>query len=418
MFGKTLLSTQGEKIEIVHPGNHNHDAGPDFSAAVIRSGDTEWGGNVEIHVKASDWKRHGHNTDKAYDTVILHVVGVDDAEVCRTDGSKILQAEVAPPAEFFNRYVLLTEKLDTPSCLDELDLIPPLNRLDWTSSLGMERLHQKAGYMKEILSASNGDWQQTVFIILSRALGFGLNGEPFELLAKSLPLNFVMRHRDNILQVEALVFGQAGMLDPSEYSYDAYYQALCKEYQFLSQKYNLKPIKRELWKYSRIRPGNFPHRRLGILSAMLCDGMQLSTRILEAQGDYDILMECLDYSASEYWKSHSRFGTAESDIPLTANLSKSSREIILINVMAPYYLAYGSSTGNIDLAEKGIDLLVQLPPEKNSKVNLWVRHGLQCKSAFDSQALLQLSKNYCDRNRCLECRFGHFLLRRSFYNLQ
>lgn len=413
MFGDTVMASSGCKVKIISPGVHNTDAGPDFSAAVIRIDDTEWGGNVEIHVKASDWKRHGHHNDSAYDTVILHVVGVDDDKVKRTDGSEILQVCVSPPAEFYNRYAILTENIDSPTCLSWIDTVPELNRTDWLSALGIERLQSKASYMKSVLESSGGDWEQTIFIMVARALGFGLNGVPFELLAKSLPLNFVMRHRDNLLQVEALVFGQAGLLDPRDYQYDEYYTALCREYEFLSKKYNLEPLKPEIWKYARTRPQNFPHRRMAVLSSMLSDGMQLYTRILEAAGDYDMLMECLDYRASDYWHFHSRFGVAESRVALPVSLSVSSREIVLINVMAPFYFAYGSITGNPDIAEKGLDLLRDINAEKNSITGMWSGYGLKPRCAFDSQALIHLKRNYCEKSRCLECRFGHYLLRHS-----
>lgn len=414
MFGKVVKASSGCDVEILNPGMHNLDAGPDFSAAMIRIANTEWGGNVEIHVKASDWKRHGHHNDPAYDSVILHVVGVDDESVKRTDGSEILQVCVAPPAEFYDRYALLTENIDSPTCLGWIDTIPKIKRVDWLGALGIERINDKALYMKSILESSGSDWQQTIFILIARALGFGLNGLPFELLAKSLPLNYVMRHRDNPLQVEALVFGQAGLLNPGEYQYDEYYMSLCREYDFLRKKYGLSPIKGELWKYSRTRPQNFPHRRMAILSAMLTDGMQLYTHILEAKGDYDILMECLDFKASDYWHFHSRFGEAESRIPLPVELSRGSKEIVLINVMAPFYYAYGAVTGNPDVAELGLDLLREINAEKNSITALWSRYGLKPECAFDSQALIQLKRNYCDKSRCLECRFGHHLLRRSF----
>lgn len=413
MFGDTVCDTSGRKIEIVNPGMHNLDAGPDFSAAIIRTDEAEWSGNVEIHVKASDWMRHGHHRDKAYDSVILHVVGVSDASVKRSDGSDILQTCVAPPAEFYNRYVILTEKMDVPTCLPWLNSIPDLNKCDWISSLAVERLHDKAAYMRSLLEWNSGDWQQTIFIVLARALGFGLNGEPFELLAKSLPLNFVMRHRDNPLQIEALVFGQAGLLEADDFPSDEYFAALFREFSFLRKKYSLSPIRPELWKFSRTRPQNFPHRRLAILSAMLADGMQLYTRILEAKGNYDLLMESLDFSASPYWLSHSRFGQLASEASLPVRLSRSSKEIILINVMAPFYFAFGSMTGDPDIAEKGVDLLESINAEKNSIVNLWSRYGLKASCAFHSQAMIQLRRNYCDRSRCLDCRFGHFLLRKT-----
>lgn len=416
MFGSVIPATSGEEVEILDPGLHNRDAGPDFSAALIKTNGMEWGGNVEIHVKASDWKKHGHHTDPAYDSVILHVVGVNDAGIKRTDGTDILQVCVAPPAGFYSRYLLLTEDIDSPACVAWLNAIHDLNREDWISSLGVERLHEKAAYMKSILENTNGDWQATIFILIARALGFGLNGVPFEMLAKSLPLNFVMRHRDNPMQIEALVFGQAGMLEGGYYAYDEYYMQLCREYDFLKKKYGLAPLSTDIWKYSRTRPQNFPHRRLAILSSMLADGMQMYSLILEAKGNYDLLIDSLDYAASEYWHLHSKFGELPSESPLPVRLSRSSKEIILINVMAPFYFAYGSLTGDMELAEKGIDLLNGINAEKNSIVAFWSSHGLKAGSAFDSQALIHLRRNYCDKSRCLECRFGHYLLRQSMHS--
>lgn len=413
MFGRKVRTNRGAEVEILEPGIHNTDAGPDFSSAIIRTEGAEWAGNVEIHVKASDWQRHGHHTDKAYDTVILHVVGVDDAKVSRTDGTEILQTCVAPPAEFYERYAILTEAMDNPTCLPWLQTIPDLNKTDWVSSLGIERLQEKARYMRSILDSHNGDWQQTIFVVLARALGFGLNGIPFELLAKSLPLNFVMRHRDNPLQVEALVFGQAGMLEEAYLERDEYYASLRREYAFLRQKYSLTPISGNLWKYSRTRPQNFPHRRLAVLASMLSEGMQLHTRILEARGDYESLMENLEANASDYWHFHARFGDVRSEYPHPVALSRSSKEIILINVMAPFYFAYGAMLGDPGVAEKGLDLLEKINGERNSIVSLWTRHGLKAPTAFESQALIHLRRNYCNRSRCLECRFGHYLLRQT-----
>lgn len=413
MFGSKLETSSGTTVEIVDPGSHNEDAGPDFASATIRHDGLEWAGNVEIHIKASDWEKHGHHLDKAYDSVILHVVGVDDTSVKRSDGSEILQVCVTPSPEFYQRYALLTDKIDLPTCLPWLNTIPILNRCDWMSALGVERLQDKARYMLSIYEAGQGDWQQAVFVILSRALGFGLNGVPFELLAKSIPLNFAMRHRDNPFQIEAMLFGQAGLLRSGTYEYDSYYMQLCREYEFLRQKYCLTPLPADLWKYSRTRPQNFPHRRIAILAKMVADGMQIFSQILEAEGDYDILMSLLDAEASPYWRHHSRFGESEREDILPVALSRSSKEIILINVMAPFYFAYGSVTGNPDFAEKGLDLLNAIKPEKNSIIALWERHGLKCENAFDSQALIHLRKKYCDSSRCLECRFGHWLLRKT-----
>lgn len=413
MFGSHFTTSDGIDVSVNYPGVHNTDSGPDFSGARVKFDGEEWAGNIEIHVKASDWYRHGHDRDVSYDSVILHVVGVDDRSVDRTDGSPIPQICVYPSPDFYNRYASLVTDMDLPGCLPYMFDIPELNRTDWISSLGMERLHGKADYIRDILNGCNGDWQHTLFVAIARGLGFGLNGVPFELLAKSLPLNFVMRHRDNPLQIEALVFGQAGMLIPDEYPYDDYYTLLCREYEFLRHKYGLTPIDPSLWKYSRTRPQNFPHRRLAILASMLASGMQLSTRLIEADGNYEKIVDLFQFEASEYWRKHPKFGMAESRLPLAVTLSSSSIDILIINVAAPFYYAYGSITGNLELAERAQDLLCNIKPERNSVIGVWSNTLLKPTSAFESQALLHLRRDYCQRSRCLDCRFGHLILRKA-----
>lgn len=414
MFGSRLVTTEGTEVEILHPGKHNNDAGPDFSNARVRFDNSEeWAGNVEIHVKASDWYHHNHHTDINYQNIILHVVGVNDSSAKRADGTPIPQVCVYPPRGFYERYAALAEKIDAPRCLPMIPEIPALNRRDWIDTLGIERMQAKAEYIRHLLEANGGDWQQSIFILIARALGFGLNSLPFELLAKSLPLNFLMRHRDNQLQIEAMVFGQAGFLDPSVIPTDSYYQLLCREYAFLQKKYGLAPIKPGLWKYMRTRPLNFPHRRLAILASMICSGMQFLDVFLEAGGNTDKLSSLFEFEASDYWKTHFNFGQ-ESTTPLPISLSAGSVRVILINTAAPFYYAYGAVTADPDIAEKGIDLWEELYPEKNSVVGLWSGAGLAPVNAMESQALLQLSREYCEKGRCLECRFGHYLLRKSF----
>lgn len=413
MLGSRFQSRGGSDVEVISPGVHNQDSGPDFSAARLRIDGEDWVGNIEIHVRASDWKRHGHHADPAYDSIILHVVGVDDAEVTRSDGSPITQVCVSPSPDFYHRYAALTAEMDLPGCMPFIGTVPEINRKDWVDTLGIERLHRKAGYIKDMLAANRGDWQQALFIVVARALGFGLNGLPFELLAKSLPLNFVMRHRDNPMQIEALVFGQAGMLDGYSEEGDDYHALLKREYEFLKKKYLLVPIDVNLWKYARTRPHNFPHRRLAILAAMLAGGMQLHSRLLEAAGRYEEITDLFQTSASDYWRRHHRFGAGESAIPLPVTLSRGSVDLLCINVAAPFYFAYGAASGNPDLAERGLELLYEIRAERNSVVGVWRGTPLEAANAFESQALLQLRRVYCQSSLCLECRLGHYLLRQT-----
>lgn len=410
LCGNKFKTVDGEEVTVLAPGRLNKDAGPDFFNARVRRGDTEWCGNIEIHVKASDWYRHGHQNDPAYDNIILHVVGVNDTRIERKDRSLIPQTCLSPSKEFFELYSVMTGSLNAPVCLPYLGTISDLKKTDWVETLGVERLQDKSRRLKELLASQNGDWYQTLFILLARALGFGLNSLPFELTAKSIPLNYLMRHRDDLFQLEALLFGQAGMLGDYGLAIDDYHGRMVREYGFLCRKYDISPIGPGLWKYSRTRPQNFPHRRIALLASSLTSGLKLQQSLLEAGGDSDKLREVFDFEMSEYWGSHSDFGREGTG---QRKMSSTSLNLILINVAAPFYYTYGSLTGDCDLAEKGIDLLNELKGERNRIVMDWERAGLKTRSAFQSQGLLHLRKEYCDRSRCAECRFGHQLLRKA-----
>lgn len=409
--GIGLKDVDGATIEIIHPGIHNNDAGPDFFNSKLKINGVEWIGNVEIHVKASDWYRHGHASDPAYDNVILHVVAVSDKRVLRSDGSIIPQIELTFPEKFFLTYASLSEETDTVRCAPMLKILPDLNKQDWLESLAIERMQQKANKVKEINRAKDGDWEQTCFILLARGLGFGLNGDPFELLAKSLPLKILHHHSDNPFQLEALLFGQAAMLDASMYMFDEYYQALCREYYFLACKYGLKPMRPGLWKYSRTRPQNFPHRRIAFLSHSTYGGFSLFSRLLDAMKRQEDLTEIFDMRAEGYWSNHFSFDTDAGKVP--NELSRSSRILLTINVGIPILYAYASATSDLELGEKIMSFMENLPAENNSIVRQWLPYGLEAKDASRSQALIQLKKEYCDKNKCIYCRFGHHFLRKS-----
>lgn len=407
IFPDTMRLCDGRAVRVKSPGLHNRDSGPDFSHARICVDDTDWVGNVEIHVKASDWYRHGHQDDPAYDNIILHAVAVDDARITRPDGSEIPQLVIPATPDLFQVYSELSRHIDDVRCLDRLHTLAPLTVTDWMETLSVERLQMKAQRIKDIYRQFQSDWSQALFITLARSLGFGLNGVPFEMLGKSLPLKYVFRHGDNPMQVEALLFGQAGMLDPSINIFDDYYQALCREYFFLARKYGLRPLAAGLWKTST-RPANSPQRRIAILSAALTTGFSLFDKLLECRGDADRLRELFVWEAGQYWKEHTLFGLSGT---LPTKLAFGSVTSLLINLAAPFYTAYASVCGEPEWAERSIDLLMSLPGEENSKTRQWKLGGLSYPDALRSQALIQLRNEYCDRCRCLECRFGHTILR-------
>ncbi|MDE6716953.1 MAG: DUF2851 family protein, partial [Muribaculaceae bacterium] len=373
--------------------------------------DIQWVGNVEIHVNASDWFRHHHDKDRIYDSVMLHVVAIDDARIVRGDGSEIPQASITFPKEFYNIYSLLSENIKDVRCRLYLSGIDSITAEDWISSLAVERMQQKAGRILEILGQNQGDWGRTCFITFARALGFGLNSEPFELLGRSLSLNYLGRHSDNLFQLEALLFGQAGMLDMSNHIFDEYYQGLCREYYFLARKYSLRPMRGEMWKYSRTRPGNFPHRRIALLAQYLYGGFSLLSDIVEAGGDEERSRELFAMDLDGYWLTHSAFGADSGRAP--GRLSESSVDLLLINLVAPLLYAHSASVGDIEKSEEAFSLWTDLPPENNRYIKQWKQWGFRCDDAMHSQGLLQLHRNYCDEGKCLECRFGHSLLRKS-----
>lgn len=414
LLGKKIPDNSGNEIEVIDPGICNMDAGPDFFNAKLKVGDTVWIGNVEIHVKASDWFRHGHDNDPAYDNIILHVVGISDKEIKRKDGSTIPQIELTFPEEFFYTVGVLSENINQVRCSRFIKNLPELNVIDWLETLTVERMQQKAGHILDLYRESGNDWEQTAFIVFSRALGFGLNSVPFELVAKRLPLKILHRHSDNIFQIQALVFGQAALLDPSIYFNDSYYQSLCSEYYFLARKYDLSPIKQGLWKFSRTRPHNFPHRRLAFLSQSCENGFSLFSKIIETDFDIDDLKKIFNWEIGGYWDSHFSFGVDARSV--SSHFTSASLNLLMINVVVPLIYAYSSVCGDFEKGEKALTLLSEITAENNTVIRQWKDLGLTAKDARHTQALIHLRKNYCDAGKCLYCRFGYYFLRKAGEN--
>lgn len=409
MVAKNLHLEDGETLEVLSPGRLNQDAGPDFSNARIKIGDTEWIGNVEVHVKASDWYNHNHHINPVYDSVILHVVAISDKNVSRSDGSKIPQVTLTCPEEFFNLYELLSREIAEVKCASWLNMLPRLVSESWLETLTVERMQQKSSRILELVENMHGDWESVTYISLARALGFGLNADPFEILARSLPLKYIMRHSDNLMQIEALLFGQAGMLDTSVHIFDEYYQALCREYFFLARKYDLRPMRSDMWKYARTRPQNFPHRRIALLARILYGGFNMKSGLWETRGNLEEIEKLFNWRLDGYWLRHFAFDY-EGECGGVV-LGKGSINLLAINFAAPMLYSIAKSQGDIEIAEKALDLWSELPPESNRYISQWKARGFQCTNASRSQALLQLHKEYCDRSRCLECRIGNWLLR-------
>lgn len=403
-----MTTVDGERVEVLDPGLLNNDAGPDFFNAKIRIGGRMWAGNVEIHVKASDWHRHGHDSDPAYDSVILHVVEHNDVRINRNDGSGQIPQLVMPCAADFSRsyHEMVNNPVAEVPCAAYIKTIPGIYLTDWLSALGFERLYEKADRVSNYAQKFNGDWGQVIYITLARALGFSTNSEPFERLAAATPLRQLMRHRDSLVTIEGALFGQAGFLDklPDDAAADHYVQRMKEEYAFVSHKYALNRPQYLGWKMGRMRPQNFPHRRIATLAAMIADGFSIGYNLLHVRGEDDA-RALFDIELRGYWSRRYNFG-APSASSVRA-LSRSSISTLIINVVAPVLYAYGNTMGKPELCDRAIDLLHTLAPEDNTFVRLFTAAGIDCRDAFTSQAIVQLRRNYCEGRKCLYCRIGH-----------
>ena len=405
-----MVTNTGKKVRVVDPGLLNTDAGPDFFNAKIEIDGHMWVGNVEMHYRATDWKRHRHDSDKAYDSVILHVVAKDDAPVRRTNGELIPQLVLEVSPQFNADYASLVGATIEVPCATKIKQVPHLTIVEWVEGLAFERLHGKVERIHQLLDSFNGSWEDVCYVTLARNFGFGINNDAFERLARRTPLRLLGKHSDSVLQIEALLFGQAGMLDAQKPGMDCYYNQLCTEYAFLSNKFQLTPMEKESWKLFRIRPQNFPYRRIAMLAQFIEGGFRMMNRILEAEGEKE-MRALFEVELSGYWTKHYTFGKPNERA--TATLSRSSIDIILINTVAPLLYAYGELTGNYEMTDKAIKLLEDLRAESNSIVSHFVAYGIDCPDALTSQALVQLKREYCDARKCIYCKIGHHLLSKA-----
>lgn len=405
-----MVTNTGKKVRVVDPGLLNTDAGPDFFNAKIEIDGHMWVGNVEMHYRATDWKRHRHDSDKAYDSVILHVVAKDDAPVRRTNGELIPQLVLEVSPQFNADYASLVGATIEVPCAEKIKQVPHLTIVEWVEGLAFERLHGKVERIHQLLDSFNGSWEDVCYVTLARNFGFGINNDAFERLARRTPLRLLGKHSDSVLQIEALLFGQAGMLDAQKQGMDSYYNQLCTEYAFLSNKFQLTPMEKESWKLFRIRPQNFPYRRIAMLAQFIEGGFRMMNRILDAEGEKE-MRALFEVELSGYWTKHYTFGKPNERA--TATLSRSSIDIILINTVAPLLYAYGELTGNYEMTDKAIKLLEDLRAESNSIVSHFVAYGIDCPDALTSQALVQLKREYCDARKCIYCKIGHHLLSKA-----
>lgn len=405
---KELKTTTGQQVEVIDTGLANTDAGPDFFNAKLKLDGVLWIGNIEIHERSSDWFKHGHHADTGYNSVILHIASEIDMEISRSNGERIPQIQLICPEAVRTNYKELLETDSYPPCYRIIPSLSPFTAHSWMSALQMERFEQKATLLNERLKRCQGNWEDAFFITLARNFGFGLNGDAFETWAHQLPFRAVDKHRNDLFQIEAIFFGQAGILEDSDG--DGYYLRLKKEYTYLQHKFGLIPMDASLWRFLRLRPANFPHIRIAQLACLYHRAYGLLSRIMETetlQGVRDILKG----GTSEYWLTHYTFGGSSPSRPKA--LSNTSLDLLIINTVVTFLYAYGLHKGNRVLCARAGSFLEELKAENNYITRMWEQYGMKASNAADSQALIQLKKEYCDKKKCLYCRIGYEYLKRS-----
>ncbi|MDR1543779.1 MAG: DUF2851 family protein [Prevotellaceae bacterium] len=397
LFSVQQQTTDGQIVEIIDIGQRNTDAGPDVFNAKVKIDDTVWAGNVEFHASANDWQQHNHNGNREYDSVILHVVLRAGKNAARTNGQIIPQMVLNFPKSVEEEFEAVS--LPFIKCASELIEIPPKNLEKTFETLVNERLLQRLSAIEKLLEQTAGDWEEAFYITTARSFGFGTNADAFEQLARTLPQKIPAKHKDNLLQIEAMLFGTAGFLKNFEPK-DLYSQNLLTEYQYFKHKFELKNIDKSLWKFLRLRPTNFPTIRIAQFASLMHLSSKLFSKIIEIR-DYKTLLALFMCEPSDYWQNHYLFGKETET--RSKKLSKSSAEIILINSIIPFLFCYGKKYNDLKMSNFALDLLKKIPAEKNHITAGFALLGIEAKNAFESQALNQLKNLYCNRRDCVRC---------------
>ena len=405
-----LRCSTGEVILVLNPGTKNTHAGPDFANAKVKLDAMEWAGSVEIHINSSGWREHKHHHDPAYENVVLHVVWEEDEKILRKDGTVLptLELKGRVSSSFILQYKRIVHSRQKIPCASAIHAVPDIIRISMLDKALMARLETKADVVLQALQRNNGDWEETCYQTLCRNFGFKVNTEPFLQLAQSLPYRLLMKHSDHLEQMEALIFGQAGFLRES--INDAYYLLLKREHALLRKKYDLggRQMNKAQWRFLRLRPANFPTLRLAQLASVLYHQKSIFSRILNINSSSEV-MSFFSVKPSEYWLYHYQFfKKQQKEIP---PLGRMSRENIVINSIVPMLVAYGKSHDDQRYVDRALQLLEEIPSEENNILRLWEGFGLHSKTAFDSQALIELHNNFCARRRCLDCNIGFSLLK-------
>ncbi len=410
LFDKTELRTvEGDSVAIFHLGYQNTNAGPDFLEAKILINQIQWHGNVELHVRSSDWVNHHHNQDKAYDNVILHVVWKCDKTINRTDKSAIPTLElhnlVSP--EIVLRYQQLIKSKDPViACANQFEKVSDIVKFDMMDKMLTRRIEQKGKNAASLLIANNNDWEETAYQLLASNFGFKINSEPFLMLARAIPFKVLLKHGDSLFQIEALLFGGAGFLNSIDG--DEYYLKLKREYDFLQKKYNIQSLDVSNWKFLRLRPANFPTIRIAQFASFIYQRYSIFTFLIELKANSNFIKE-LQLKASDYWQNHYQFNKPSSK--KEAKMGLEGVENIVINTVVPLMIAYSKERSMPELMEEAVKILEHTTVESNKVTKIWSQLGLSLKSAYESQAAIEWYNYYCQQKNCLNCNVGVSIIR-------
>lgn len=402
-----LKTTEGTPVVLLKVGDHNHHAGPDFTDARIKIGDTIWAGSVEIHLNSSDWHRHGHHLDEAYQNVILHVVLEEDEVIRLENGERLpcLELKQRVSSKLSGSYLKLLHDESWIPCENSILDVSEITTNLWLDRLLVERLEEKTQFITHWLRQNQNDWEETLYHLLAKNFGTKVNAETFEQLARSIPLRIIHKHRNSLLQIEAILFGQAGFLE-AEFK-DDYPLRLQKEAFFLRKKYGLQPLQKKQWKFMRMRPANFPSLRIAQFASLLFSADHLFSKTLAANHLKE-LEQLFNLKLSLYWYTHYRFDQLSVRRP--KNLGIATIRSLIINTIIPLLFHYGKVRDELKYQDKALRFMEQLKPEQNHIISKWEQLGVKTISAAQTQALLQLKHQYCDKKRCLACAIGHGIL--------
>jgi hypothetical protein len=407
---ENLELSDGSTLIIENPGEHNTNSGPDFFNARIRIDGTLWFGNIEIHVYSSDWEKHSHQDDPAYNNVILHVVYEHDQDVSTSIGSVLPCLELKPRINKSDvrNYKMLRYNRNWIPCEQLISSVSQISKTSAIEKSITQRLATKAERLQQILDKTKNDWSESFYIYLSRYFGMNINADAFEMLALSCPLKMIKKEKDDLLKIEALMFGQAGMLQ-TEFK-DEYPDQLKSEYNHLKIKYDLKPVPVSIWKYSKLRPYNFPSVRIAQLAGLLWRNADIFEKAIQ-QKSIEQLRELFKSNTSPYWAAH--FNFEKRSRSRIKKIGTDTIDVFIINTVVPAIFLYGHLTASEHHKELALKILSEIAPEKNSIITKWQTLGLVVESGFDSQALIEMKTNYCSKHKCLECPIGHEIMKRS-----